>query len=242
MGKFFGNLEALQNLVNTNGLVGNWSEITNAHKFSTNDGGVLLWYPSTKTLQCQGRGPSKSTIQKLINSIDENGIVTESATVAHVTTSEVFVVYGHDETSRDQLELILGKLGIAPFILAKIGGQGLTLIEALDKQVGQNGAASAGIVLLTPDDMGYSLRQGESALKHRARQNVILEMGMLLSKLGRTHTIILVKGDLERPSDTDGIIYLSYQKHIKECLVALAKRLEAIGYKIDHKKALEAAS
>lgn len=241
MGKFFGNFEALQNLVNTNGLVGSWSEITNAHKFSTNDGGILLWYPNTKTLQCQGRGPSKSTIQKLIDGIDENGIVADPAIVTHAT-AEVFVVYGHDETSRDQLELILGKLGLSPFILAKIGGQGLTLIEALDKQVGQKGTANAGIVLLTPDDVGYSHRQGESAAKNRARQNVILEMGMLLSKLGRTHTIILVKGDLERPSDTDGIIYLSYKTHVKECLVALAKRLEAIGFKIDHKKALEAAS
>jgi len=154
---------------------------------------------------------------------------------------QLFIVYGHDETSRDQLELILGKIGIEPFILAKSSGHGLTIIEALEQHVGKEGSANVGIVLLTPDDMGYAKRDGEESIKGRARQNVILEMGMLISKLGRSHTIILVKGDLERPSDTDGIIYLSYRNHIKEVLIKLVERLVSSGFNIDHKKAFEAA-
>ena len=41
--------------------------------------------------------------------------------------------------------------------------------------------------------------------KHlRARQNVILELGMLLVRLGRKRVAILHKGSLELPSDITG--------------------------------------
>ena len=63
---------------------------------------------------------------------------------------------------------------------------------------------------------------------------------MLISKLGRSNTIILVKGELERPSDTDGIIYHSFKVHVKETVSKLVERLEAAGFHIDHKKAFEA--
>ena len=44
-------------------------------------------------------------------------------------------------------------------------------------------ASSFRIVLLTPDDVGYSKSDGDAQAKPRARQNVILEMGMLLASL-----------------------------------------------------------
>ncbi|WP_169304301.1 TIR domain-containing protein [Pedobacter frigoris] len=157
-----------------------------------------------------------------------------------VIAPKLFVVYGHDETSRDQLELVLSKLNIQPFILAKSGGGGLTIIEALEQHVGKDGSAQAGIVLLTPDDMGFAKKDGDQAMKERARQNVILEMGMLISRLGRQNTIILVKGKLERPSDTDGIMYHAFNSHVKEVGSALVDRLEGSGFLIDHKKALDA--
>ncbi len=65
-------------------------------------------------------------------------------------------------------------------------------------------------MLLTPDDEGHPRdRPGEK--KFRARQNVVLELGMVLAKLGRRRVAVLVKGsDLERPSDIDGLIYLQF--------------------------------
>lgn len=240
MGKFHGNLSALKSKVAERGLIGQWSETQNAQKFATNDGGVLLWYNSTHTLQCQGKGASKAKIEELIQMIDGTSIVIEDTPPATAARPIAFIVYGHDETSRDQLELILNKMDIDHFILAKSSGQGLTLIEALESQVGINGTAHAGIVLLTPDDNGFAKRDGTDKAKDRARQNVVLEMGMLIAKFGRSHTIILVKGDLERPSDTDGIIYHGFQKHVKEIAVKLAERLEGCGFVIDHKKVTDA--
>ena len=240
MGKFHGNLLGLKTKVEEHGLIGQWSETQNAQKFTANDGGILLWYNGTQTLQCQGKGASKGKIEELIQQLNGQTITVEEPSTAPATRPIAFIVYGHDETSRDQLELILKKMDIDHFILAKTSGQGLTLIEALESQVGMNGTANAGIVLLTPDDTGYAKRDGDSKAKDRARQNVILEMGMLIAKLGRSHTMILVKGDLERPSDTDGIIYHGFQKHVKEVAVKLAERLEACGFTIDHKKVMDA--
>ena len=65
-------------------------------------------------------------------------------------------------------------------------------------------------------------------------------MGMLIAKLGRKHTLILVKGEIERPSDTDGIIYLGYLKHVKEAAGKIAERLENCGFEISHKKVIDA--
>lgn len=74
----------------------------------------------------------------------------------------------------------------------------------------------------------------------RARQNVILEMGMLLSKLGRENVIILLKGQVEYPSDMSGIFYLAYQEHISEIVNKLVSRLTSLGFQIDSNKLIEA--
>jgi hypothetical protein len=38
--------------------------------------------------------------------------------------SKIFVVHGRDHTARDQLELILHRLGLAPYVLQVTGGGG----------------------------------------------------------------------------------------------------------------------
>jgi len=91
---------------------------------------------------------------------------------------KVFVVHGHDAVAREQLELVLHKLGLYPFVLQNTSGGGLTIIEALEQEIGPNSnQARFGIVLLTPDDMGYVKHDAPENAQPRARQNVILEMG-----------------------------------------------------------------
>jgi len=53
-------------------------------------------------------------------------------------------------------------------------------------------------VLLTPDDTG-SLK-GETPQPH-ARQNVLLELGYFVGRLGRSRVCALKRGDVEVPSD-----------------------------------------
>jgi predicted nucleotide-binding protein len=153
------------------------------------------------------------------------------------------VVHGHDEVSREQLELVLHKLGIDHFILANSGGGGLTIIEALEAKIGHNAnATSFGIVLMTPDDMGYALSAGVDNVQPRARQNVVLEMGMLISSIGRKNIAILVKGHLERPSDADGILYLAFNNHVKEIVPRLSARLKESGFVLNPDKVANASS
>ena len=51
-------------------------------------------------------------------------------------SKKVFVVHGHDSIAREQLELIIHKLGLNPFVLANTSGSGLTIIEALEAEIG----------------------------------------------------------------------------------------------------------
>jgi predicted nucleotide-binding protein len=93
---------------------------------------------------------------------------------------QIFVVHGRDTEARDQLELILRRLGLEPFVLQVTGGGGDTLIEALERMIGKTAQSAFGIVLATPDDMGYLKQDGPTEAKARARQNVIMEMECFL--------------------------------------------------------------
>ena len=92
----------------------------------------------------------------------------------------------------------------------------------------------ADTTLATLDDEGH--RAGHPDEKSfRARQNVVLELGMLLSKLGRQRVAILLKKQdrMERPSDIQGLIYIPFRDDLKDAGVLLAKEMVAQGYQID---------
>lgn len=238
MTKFNGEKDYLDQKLSELKISGAWGKSPGKQTFRTADGGILTWYENG-TLQVQGKGKAVPHFHQICKDIENNSHVAPSGKdeATDVKVPALFIVYGHDTTSREQLELILTRMGIEHFILGRTSGGGKTIIEALEGKLGKEGESDVGIVLLTPDDFGYSKKDGDSKIKPRARQNVILEMGMLLSKLGRPNTIILVKGDLERPSDLDGIIYHQFEHHVKEVGHNLIERLEETGFPIDHKKA-----
>lgn len=144
---------------------------------------------------------------------------------------KVFVVYGHDQVARTQLEAMLRRWDLQPLIFDQLESLGNTIIEKLEEYIPQ---ADFGIVLATPDDIGYP-KDKEKEKKHRVRQNVVLEMGMLLSRLGRSKVAILFKNieDMEKPSDIHGLIYIPFTADVKETTVDLAKEMNKNGYYID---------
>ena len=145
----------------------------------------------------------------------------------------IFIVHGHDSDARDQLELALHRLGLKPFILMNSSGGGRTIIEALEGQIGRDFTSDFGIVLMTPDDFGYAKKDGDKKVEPRARQNVLLEAGMLLASLTRSRMAIVVKGHLEMPSDLQGIIHHAYNDHVKEIIPKLCQRLKEAGFDLD---------
>jgi predicted nucleotide-binding protein len=119
-----------------------------------------------------------------------------------------------------------------PLILDQLPSEGQTIIEKLVKYTG---AAEFGVVLATPDDIGYRASHPDEQA-FRARQNVVLELGMLLSKLGRSRVAILLQQqeNMERPSDIQGLIYIPFKDSLeKDARLLLAKEMVAAGYQID---------
>jgi predicted nucleotide-binding protein len=109
------------------------------------------------------------------------------------------------------------------------GGQ--TIIEKLENLRRE---ANFAIVLATPDDEGHK-RDRPTEKLFRARQNVVLELGMMLAHLGRAKVAILIKGEvsMERPSDIQGLLYMPFKDDVEETRIALAKELSGQGLRID---------
>lgn len=160
------------------------------------------------------------------------GAVQANALVKAPANNKVFVVYGHDEQARARLDAMLRRWGLEPLILDQLPSEGQTIIEKLEKYTGE---AKFGVVLATPDDEGFRRNHpDEKAL--RARQNVVLELGMLLSTLGRSKVAILLhqQENMERPSDIQGLIYIPFKDNLeKDAGLLLAKEMTAAGYQID---------
>lgn len=77
-----------------------------------------------------------------------------------------------------------------------------------------------------------------SLFKARPRQNVVLEFGYFIGKLdrdgvhGRDRVCCLLKGDVERPSDMHGIVYIPFKESVNEVRDKIVTELKAAGYEI----------
>ncbi len=189
--KFYGTLENLKDRLLPLNLEGEWQEQPfQVWKLKCRDKAGLLWSATKGTVWFDGPLPAKAILQAKVENALADGVPPAPAD----TGTTIFVVHGRDETARDQLELILHRLGLEPYILQVSGGGGDTLIEVLEKMIGKAAQSSFGIVLATPDDVGYLKADGATDAKARARQNVIMEMGMLMASLTRRRCAILTKG------------------------------------------------
>jgi predicted nucleotide-binding protein len=201
--KFHGSLDDLKDKLLPLDLDGDWEEQPNSvWKLKCRDRSGLLWSQTKGTLWFDGPPTPKDVLARKIETMLKDG-----ADLSPVRTdSTIFVVHGRDHDSRDQLELVLRRLGLEPFVLQVTGGGGDTLIEALERMIGKSAQSAFGIVLMTPDDLGYLKDEKPEDAKPRARQNVIMEMGMLLASLTRKRCAILQMGYVELPSNMGGVI------------------------------------
>ncbi len=147
----------------------------------------------------------------------------------------VFVVHGHDDGARETVARFIESGGLNAVILHEKPNSGKTLIEKFESNAL---TASFAVILLSADDLGSSKKDyetdGVKALVSRARQNVVFEYGYFVGKLGRDRVCPLLFPDVEKPSDIDGIAYVSYESHWKN---ELARELSAAGIEFDFGKA-----
>lgn len=140
--------------------------------------------------------------------------------------TRVFIVHGRDNLRRASVARFVERLGMTAVILAEQADQGRTIIEKFEDH--GNGADYA-IVLMTPDDFG-GMSGNDS--QPRARQNVVLELGYFMGRLERRRVTALVVGDVERPSDVDGILYVRWDDN-EEWHRLVARNMKGIGLDVD---------
>lgn len=153
---------------------------------------------------------------------------------------EIFLSHGKDLKPLNELKEMLLECGLKPVILSEQPSGGKTVMEKLEaySNVGFT------FVILTPDDLGgfveigskwsrpQRLRKFLKTAHNRPRQNVILEFGYFVGKLGRDRVACLLKKPVEQPSDMQGIVYLSFKESLTEIKKEIMQELNAAGYKI----------
>lgn len=146
-------------------------------------------------------------------------------------TRKVFVVHGHDEGAREAVARFLERIEFQPIILHEQANKGRTIIEKVE----EHGDVDFAVVLLTPDDEGCE-KGGTPA--PRARQNVMLELGYFIGRLGRDHVCALKRtADLEIPSDFGGVVYETFDAS-GGWKQALGRELQEAGFDIDWNKVM----
>lgn len=146
--------------------------------------------------------------------------------VETATSTDVFIVHGHDSAIRESVARVVTTLGLNPIILHEQPNSGRTVLEKFE----DNSDVGFAVVLLTADDFGRS--KAAEADNKRARQNVVFELGYFFGKLGRARVCALYEHGVELPSDVHGLVYTEIDAG-GGWRTALAQELAAAGYDID---------
>jgi predicted nucleotide-binding protein len=144
------------------------------------------------------------------------------------SSNRVFVVHGHDGEMKQAVARTIERIGLEAVILHERPNRGQTIIEKIERYSDVGFA----VVLLSPDDTGYSNAEGPDAASPRARQNVIMELGYFAGKLGRENVVALHRGEIELPSDYDGVLYTPYDGDSGTWRSELVAELRESGYDV----------
>lgn len=160
-----------------------------------------------------------------LHEMKETSLEKQSPIVAK-SYSKIFIVHGHDGELKESVARIVEKQEIEAIILSEQVNSGRTIIEKFENYSDVDGA----ICLFTADDYGRAKVVSKDKL--RARQNVVLETGYFMGKLGRKNIVILTDNEVEMPSDLSGVVHTN----TTNWQISLLKELKAIGYKVDMNK------
>lgn len=191
------------------------------------DGNVFVWDMdafATSLYKGNTRVVKIIEIKKQIYVVFEDSIVKLDLEVEKMKKREkVFIIHGHSNELKREVQLLLERIGIEGIVLHEKADKGRTVI---DKLIEEAETAVYAIAILTPDDIVDSA--------FRARQNVYLETGYFLGKIGKSKVLLLKAGNIEIPSDLQGILYTEVDNisngYWKSKVV---KELVEVGFNVD---------
>lgn len=189
-------------------------------------GGSVMNTSVTRALRSLGSPPPKATGRQ------EPLLELTTKARSSVANRKVFVVHGRDSAMKETVARFLERVGLQPVILHEQPNKGRTLFTKFQEVAGE---ASFAVALLHPDDLGNLAADVDKGLNPRARQNVILEMGFFVGKLGADRVVALVNGRVEKPSDFEGVVYVAYGDGLAWRL-DLARELQAADVPFDSSK------
>jgi len=182
-------------------------------------------------------GNKIENLEKLVEKVDllkselSESPAFKEAVFSTEDNNNVFIVHGHNTAVQQAVARAIEKLGLNPIILHEQPNSGKTIIEKFEK----HSDVGFAIILMTDDDEGKA--KSEIDLKKRARQNVILELGYFIGKLGRERVLPLYSDGVELPSDIYGLLYTPIDK-AETWKFAIVRELKAVGYSVDANKLL----
>ncbi len=142
--------------------------------------------------------------------------------------TRIFVVHGRDIGTREQVVRFLEQLKLDTIVLQEQPDRGQTVIEKFEAYADDTRFA---VVVCTPDDVGR-LDGDQNGSERRARQNVIFELGYFVGKLGRGNVSLIVKGNVDFPSDYYGVLHTKLDK-TDGWKTNLLRELKDAGFSID---------
>lgn len=172
---------------------------------------ILLTYISTKL----------NIYRRLLHS-QERKFSMERATK---NTKNIFIIHGHNEAKRRELEVLLkDRFGLNPIILLNEADQGLTIIEKFEEYAKD---CSYAFALFTPDDI---VIDGDKQY-FQARPNVIFELGWFCAKLGRSRVCILDQESEQSQifSDLQGVLRIQFKENVSEKYIEIERELSSAG-------------
>lgn len=165
----------------------------------------------------------RQTVNEIVNRLSSDAIddgeqmaaTKGEATVAGPNLQgKTLIIHGHAEQNRYELrDFLQNRLGLPiPIVMADEFTVGMTLPQKFQYLADQ---VEFAIAILTPDDKGKAI--GDQTYHQRARQNVLIEIGWFWGKLGLERMLLLVKDQVEIPSDLQGLEYYRFSRNPVEC-------------------------
>ena len=185
----------------------------------------------------RARASLLKALELLVQSIKEDtfGEVRQlrSTSSSPALSNRVFVVHGHDDGLKTDVERFLLQIGLEPIVLHRQPDQGQTIIEKFER----HSDVGYSFILLTPDEIAYTADQealpdDKRTKERRARPNVIFEFGYFVGRLGRQRVCCIYKGGVVLPSDIAGLVYKRAEPSVDSQAYSIIQELKAAGYQI----------
>ncbi len=143
---------------------------------------------------------------------------------------QIMLVHGHGQDRYEIQSWLQQRSSLCRVLVMQDEfGDGRSLPEKFERLAR---TADGAIALATPDDLGGAAGGGPP--RSRARQNVWLEVGWFWGRLERRNLFLLCKGDLEIPSDMQGVEYYRYISGPSEAAEDIRTFLERLRARLSH--------